>query len=366
MTGNAIPILEAVNIAIVHLNAGRLDESQSVCDAIIRQAPRIAEAYWCLGLVHQRRGDPAQAESLIRQALRMAPGTRNFVVGLADVLRACGRWAEEQEILRENFKTEALVLPYLEMDIAYVCNLKCTACTHYSNYGIKGWVDFDEGSGWLTEWSRRVIPRRFRLLGGEPTLNPRLSDYIRFVGRLWPDCQRELVSNGFFVDRHPDLYPALAETGTMFCLTIHDRSPEYLAKANLDAIRAASQAHGFPFLVNDEGTEADFVRHYQGEGAAMTPFADGRPDESFRVCINSDCITLHLGRLWKCPPVAFLGKVDERFHILARPEWQPYAGHTGLGVDASDAEILDYIGNPHAMCGMCPSRPVPALDSRPR
>jgi len=356
-----IAITEALNLAVEHVNSGRLAEAKSICDDILRQRPDVVDAHYLLGMVMYAAARHAEAEAALREAIRLG-GTRfNFVVALADVLRATGRRAEEQTLLRAAYQTEALVLPYLEMDVAYACNLKCPSCTHYSNYGIKGWVDFDEGSRWLRDWSQRLYPRQFRLLGGEPTLNPRLCDYIRHAAALWPNARREVASNGFFVGRHPELFQVLAETGTTFVFTIHEDSAEYLEKANYQQIKDAALSHGFAIRV-DQGTEDEFIRQYQGEGAGMMPFADGDPEESFRICINKTCATIHAGLLWKCPPVAFLGNVDKRFKLSKKPEWRPYVDHRGLGLQASDGEILEYVGRHHPMCAMCPAKRVPVKE----
>lgn len=263
-----------------------------------------------------------------------------------------------RHLTAEDWSLEAdgvIKIPYLEMDITYLCNLHCDGCTHYSDYTVKGHVDFEQGRDWLTKWSRHIHPKLFRLVGGEPTLNPQLMDYIRFVHKLWPLATRELVSNGFFINRHPGIFELLAETRTGLQISVHDEEPDFLAQVQLDKLKEASVKYGFS-LHAQYGTADDFYRLYKGKGKSMRPFNDGDPLASMSVCGNSDCYTLHLGRLWKCPPIAFLNNIEERFKLNEVPEWQPYLQHKGLSLDASPEEIRDYLGPPQYFCGMCPSQ----------
>jgi hypothetical protein len=312
-----------------------------------------------MGIICQRGGALEQAEGWLRKAARTSPADRQVDIALGDVLHALGRWKEAVALHRRAFRTDGLVVRYVEMDIAYACNLHCTACTHYSNYTLKGVLDLDTGRQWMAAWAGRLLPRRFRLLGGEPMLNPALTGFVRYAAEVWPDSRREVVSNGFFLDRHPDLPQALAETATTLSITLHDDSPDYVAKVQPDRYRMLAETYGFPLRITS-GTAAEFHRLYRGEGDGMLPFADGAPAASWAACQDKDCPTIHLGRLWKCPPIAFLNNIDERFRLYERHEWQPYLQHKGLGAAASDEEIVRYLNKPGAVCGMCPSRRVPA------
>lgn len=89
----------------------------------------------------------------------------------------------------------------LELDITYLCNLRCLNCNrsctqapealHLAPARLRAWVD---------EWIARGLRwRRIRVLGGEPTLHPQFSEIIAELQRYrhWhPDCAVELVTNG--------------------------------------------------------------------------------------------------------------------------------------------------------------------------
>lgn len=248
-------------------------------------------------------------------------------------------------------------MPYgVEMDIAHVCNLHCRKCTHYSNYSIKGVVRLAEAAPWLLALSRKIRPKSFYMLGGEPLLNPDLCEYLRFASELWPDADRGMVSNGLLLDRQPDLWPTLAATGSSLHISHHTQPPDQFHAAITKA-RQMADHHGVRLDVRENRVE--FYSTYQGEGPAMRPFNDGEPETSWAVCSQKICTTLFRGHLWKCPPIAYLPLVADKFNLHAVPEWQPYLGSQGLDVFASKLEYAKFLKAnfaPEAICGMCPSK----------
>ncbi|RAU20461.1 hypothetical protein CU669_18120 [Paramagnetospirillum kuznetsovii] len=252
-------------------------------------------------------------------------------------------------------------LPFgIEMDIAQSCNLHCRFCTHYSNYGLKGLVSLRESAPWLAALKARVRPRHFQILGGEPTLNPELCDYIVLARELWPEVELIVASNGLLLDRQPELWRTLADTGAKLAISRHSQLDQaYLQRFEpaLVAAREQAERHGVDMVVR-EGYYA-FARNYLGEGPTMRPYAEGAPQQSWELCTSKFCTTLYKGRLWKCPPIAFLDLVTAKFGLQDVPEWQPYLAYQGLDVMASAAEYAAFLNAnyaPEHICGMCPTR----------
>lgn len=252
-----------------------------------------------------------------------------------------------------------LSISQIEFHITHACNFRCDGCAHYSNYGVNGSIPFDEGSLWLRAWSERLTPERFKILGGEPTLHPELVNYVMLVGELWPRTSRVLTTNGYFLDRHPELPQSLAATDTLLYLTFHADDQNYLRKIMPIARTWSelSRVHGFRFEVG-EGREV-WLKSYKGSGISMSPYNEGIPRASWEACISRFCSQLHQNRIWKCPCLAYLNTISERFGLCQRPEWQPYLEYKGIGLDASDHELqlfLDLQDEP--FCNMCPATPV--------
>ena len=122
---------------------------------------------------------------------------------------------------------DVIPIDYLEIHVAHSCNLRCESCSHYANQGHQGIVSLGEADRWMKLWNQRVSPQRFGLVGGEPTLHPHLCDFLRMSRKNWPQAELRLITNGFLLDRHPDLPATLRDTDTSLLLSVHHSSPRY-------------------------------------------------------------------------------------------------------------------------------------------
>src|SRR5690606_31502085 len=93
----------------------------------------------------------------------------------------------------------------LEIHVTHLCNLSCQQCTHYSNHKHTGSLTASEADRQMGLWSHRVEPKYFSLLGGEPTLNKELCEIIEVAAKHWSNSKLHLVTNGFFLHKHPRL-----------------------------------------------------------------------------------------------------------------------------------------------------------------
>lgn len=119
----------------------------------------------------------------------------------------------------------------LEYHLAHGCNISCQQCSHYANFRLAGKLPtVEETKEEYESWSHRLKPYIFALLGGEPTLNPGLVEHIYLARKYWPFSNILLISNGFFLDRHPDLPSALINNRCFLEISQHGDSTEYFQK----------------------------------------------------------------------------------------------------------------------------------------
>lgn len=251
-----------------------------------------------------------------------------------------------------------LETPILNIPVAFACNLACEGCSHYSNHAHRGFVPLDEAETWMKAWSGRLRPGVFSLLGGEPTVHPELVAYARIARACWPDSHLRLVTNGFFLHRHPELRELFAgDPRASIHLSIHHDGAAYREKlAPALALLADWERAGV--TVEYRPSWAHWTRRYHGHGAGMRPFRDGDARRSWEVCIAKDCKQIFRGRLWKCGPLAYL-PVQHGTHPLSS-EWDPYLAYEPLDPGCSDAELAAFLAREEeAVCEMCPATRVP-------
>lgn len=97
-------------------------------------------------------------------------------------------------------KKENPVFPYIEIPIVAGCNLKCNNCSFFCNYIDEIlYVDIEEFKKDLKELSRKVKINRLRILGGEPLLHPKVSDFLIASRILFPESAICIVTNGILL-----------------------------------------------------------------------------------------------------------------------------------------------------------------------
>ncbi len=263
------------------------------------------------------------------------------------------------------------IIRNLEIHVVHSCNLTCESCSHYSNQGHKGVVSLEEADRWMGSWSSRVSPRTFSLLGGEPTIHPQLPEFLALARRNWPGTHLRLVTNGFFLHRHPTL-PMIMRDDPNSCLylSLHHDSPEYQERLQPILELVAGWVREFGIHVIYYRSSKNWTRRYKGFGSEMEPFADGQPRSSWQICPAKYCTQLFEENLWKCGPLAYLKLQDAKYHLSDK--WTPYLGYQPLEPGCSEATLNEFFAREdEPYCGMCPASPQPfempiPLTIRPR
>lgn len=254
-----------------------------------------------------------------------------------------------------------LAVPHLEIHITHECNLTCDGCLYYTNHRHSGTVPIAELQESLAKWSRRLVPRSFAILGGEPCLHRDLSKLVYMAREYWPDpgTQMEVVTNGLLLHLHPELPHALSATGTALYISVHSTaaiSPRYaeMIARSVDLARRWEHDHGIELEVAEQ---ANWYRGYKGSGGSVEPFEDGDPQKSWDNCVTGQqCFQLSEDRIWKCAPLAYLGLQARTFTLSEK--WKPYLAYQGLDPECTDTELVEFFNREaEAVCGMCPSNP---------
>ena len=216
---------------------------------------------------------------------------------------------------------------YVEIHVAHCCNLTCESCSHYSNHGHRGIVGLEEADGWMKLWNRRLRPHTFGLVGGEPTMHPRLCEFVRLSRRNWPQAKMHLITNGLLLARHPDLPGVLRDTDTCLKLSIHHGSPQYRERIEpvlelVEAWVAQGNSAGVCPVAPELDATIPWLR--LRDGTVRGPAAE----RSWETCPAKGCTQLFEGKLWKCAPLAYLRLQAEKYDLSEK--WKPYLDYRPL------------------------------------
>jgi len=246
----------------------------------------------------------------------------------------------------------------LDLHAAHSCNLACESCSHFSNQRHKGLLSIDDAHSWMEPWQSRLLPEVFSILGGEPTMNPELCSIFRLTRKYWPLSMIRIITNGFFLSKHPDLPRVLRDDrdGWLF-LSVHHDSAFYLERIRPVADLLADWKVRYGVRIVLFHSFEDWTLRYRGVGSSMEPFEDEDRRSSWDNCPARFRPQLFEGRIWKCAPVAYLRLQDEKYKLSSR--WKPYLRYRLLEPTCSDEQLRHFFAREDEFyCTMCPANPV--------
>ena len=92
--------------------------------------------------------------------------------------------------------------------VTNVCNYTCENCNRFNNLDFKGWQRWSDYEETYREWSKYVDLRSAVIMGGEPTLNPTLSEWVEGLNKIWK-VDVQVLSNGTRLMQSKNLYQAM-------------------------------------------------------------------------------------------------------------------------------------------------------------
>lgn len=258
------------------------------------------------------------------------------------------------------------VLPFVETMITQVCNLSCDGCTNYSDLQHEGYVTWSQGKRWLEAWIDRVEIPDFGIIGGEPTINPEVGDWIYGVRQLLPNAQIRFTTNGLLLNKKYELVQQLADIGNcIFKITVHQNNDEiedtinqifnmYNWQSVIEyGIKRYRTQNNFCFQINRPDI---FWKSFKGNYTNMQPHASD-PSDAFRICCQKTCPLLHNGVIYKCSTSGLLAETLDKFNNPNYEQWQPYISK-GINSDCDDFELINFLqdfGKPNKICSQCPT-----------
>lgn len=261
---------------------------------------------------------------------------------------------------------QKLNLPFAEIMITQVCNLSCVGCTNYSDLIHKGYLTWEQGKSQILPWLNRVNIEDFGILGGEPTLNPEVIQWIYGLRDIMPDAQIRFTTNGAQLRKKFDIVKSLAEIGNcVFKIAFHKDDPDLEDLVNeimsmykwetvteYDIERYKTD-NNFRFYVR---RPQHFWKTFIGSYNDMKPHSSN-PADAFKLCCQQTCPLLYNGKLYKCSTNGLLDDTLRRFNYPNRDMWAEFLV-PGLESTCSDQDLeqyLDNFGKPNKVCKMCPS-----------
>lgn len=182
------------------------------------------------------------------------------------------------------------------------CNLRCVGCSHFaplapvSEYPIE---EYRSDIHRLSELFNRV--EKVELLGGEPLLNEKLSEYIEILFDVFPETSCTLVTNGILLSQmNSKTIATLKRYDIGIRISVYPIMQKHISKAvSFIAERGLKLEDVFfcrEFYKPLNGTKREPIYSYN--------------NVDYQRCI---CTNLYRGKISVCPEVMFINRFNDAF-----------------------------------------------------
>jgi hypothetical protein len=96
----------------------------------------------------------------------------------------------------------------VEFYITNVCNLTCTNCNRFNNYDFTGWQRWSDYESDYQKLSEYIGLKAIVLMGGEPLLNPTVTEWITGLNNLF-EADIQVLTNGTRLNKVSGLYDTM-------------------------------------------------------------------------------------------------------------------------------------------------------------
>ena len=240
-----------------------------------------------------------------------------------------------------------------EANVVTHCNLRCRYCDQWSPFWDQEFMPLEVLKRDLRRLAEALLAFEFKILGGEPLLNPQLLDVIAIVRESGVAEHVTIVTNGVLLDRlSPDVWAAIDR----LCISLY---PGVNYRTSLAEAGAMAREHGVDLFVQDH-------IKYPFRLTSLNRRIEDRRLIRFthRYCMDRrTCNTIHHGRFFACTPATVFAA---RMQRLAIDEHQSPTDYVSIH-ECRDlrAALADYLARPTPLdaCAYCLGslgKPVPA------
>jgi len=236
-------------------------------------------------------------------------------------------------------------LPYIEAHVSNHCNLSCRGCTHYCNtdkhQSFPSIESFERDLKRMTQLFGHI--ERFRLLGGEPFLNPELNKFMFLVRNYFPVSEIELVSNGLLIGKQETkIWNYFLKYDVNLLVSCYPPTLRLLPN-----IESVLRKHKIKYKIFPP------VETFL---AILTKSTNNNPVKSSTICKKKGlmCTILHNGKIAKCPNLMFIDKLNKYCNNF-------YSNESDIidiyNTQVTGRDILRKISLPANFCKYCSEYP---------
>jgi hypothetical protein len=281
----------------------------------------------------------------------------------------------------------------VEFYITNVCNYTCDNCNRFNNHKFTGWQRWSDYEDIYRQWAERIELRAITILGGEPTLNPTLSEWVEGLNEIF-NCDVEILSNGTRLNYVPGLYKAMikprpqSRPANHIGVSLHNLADFEMLRQNiLDFLDTVVVEFGVKLNIppppdwqgwDSYWTVVDkngvivcmyLANAFQTSAVQLTNTGrfivhDNDPVRSHQQCgfVKFKCYHFVRGKIYKCGPAALFPEFDEQNQFdISDSDRQIMNSYRPLTLDNFELYKDDWVeslNHPIPQCKFCPDKGI--------
>lgn len=224
------------------------------------------------------------------------------------------------------------------------CNLRCRGCDHFAPLAEEEFADlalFEDDFArlsYLTDGKAEKIG----LMGGEPLLNPRVTEYFYIARKHFPKSRIRIVTNGvLLLKQKEDFWKACRNNNIIIEVT---RYPIHL---NFEKMKSVAQKNEVYLTFYDDTGESERTSNH------IPLDLEGRQDiqRNFMKCYHANnTIFLKKGRLYTCTIAPNISHFIKFFDVDIKTS---PADSIDIYEAQSAEEIMQFLSKPIPLCRYC-------------
>ena len=228
-----------------------------------------------------------------------------------------------------------------QVQIVKECNLNCAMCSVFAPIRGKEIMElalFEKDIKRIEELSGGDI-ESLTIQGGEPLMHPNVTSFLSIARKYIKKGEIAIVTNGILLTKMDDMFwESCRENNIGIYVT------PYPIKLNRAEIEEKARKYSVKLDFSCAGTKTYFNKRPLN--------INGNFDikKNYKKCSSSKCQTLHNGKMYTCPTVAFIEYFNDyfgqEFEVTERDYIDIYSAD-------NEFEILDFLSKPQPFCRYC-------------
>jgi len=235
--------------------------------------------------------------------------------------------------------SEILTIPSIEFDIVDHCNLNCKGCGHLSPISNEYFADeVSFKKDLLRIKALGINTDKFRLLGGEPLLHPKINEFIIITRSVFEKAFIEIVTNGILLFEMQQSFWKLCKE-----LDIHIYISKYPLNINYDQMNSIAKS----WDVNISFSETTYYFNKILHNSKIY-----NSEENFNLCQSKNkCVYLRDGKLYVCAGGYLLNYINFLFKTeIPLSEYDYIEIHSEK---IAQSDIIKFLNKYKEYCGWC-------------